>query len=186
MSDNLIQNSKHKITPLSVAKRVALIAVSTALIECGKLALAVIPNVEVVTLLCALLGYAFGLYGVISVYLFVVIEPLIWGFGTWLISYLIYWPLVAVIFMLFGIKNIKNRIIVTFTACVLTALFGVLTSLVDIGLFSGKFDNFWTRFAIYYSRGAVFYIVQIACNLVLFATAFTPLSRILKDVRRKF
>ena len=38
------------------ALRVALIGVMAAIIEVGKIALATIPNVEVVTLFCALFG----------------------------------------------------------------------------------------------------------------------------------
>lgn len=170
---------------LKSAKRVAIIAVCTALIEGCKLALAAIPNVEVVTLLCALFGYVFGFYGVISVVLFVAIEPLIWGFGAWVISYFIYWPLVALIFMLLGRKKVKHRAIVTAVAVALTTLFGVLTSVVDL-LFYTNVKSFLENFSAYYLRGVVFYVTQIVCNLLLFAFAFTPLSKVLIKLNKMF
>ena len=83
------------------ARKIAVIALMTATIEGGKLALSFIPNVEIVTLLCALYGYIFGWSGIISTYLFVVIESVIWGFNTWVVTYVIYWPMVAFIFILF-------------------------------------------------------------------------------------
>ena len=84
---------------LSGAKAIALVGVTAATVECGKLVLSALPNIEVVTLLLALYGYVFGWYGVLSALVFVSIEPLIYGFGTWLPAYLIYWPLVALVFM---------------------------------------------------------------------------------------
>lgn len=168
------------------AKKVALIAIMTATIEAGKLALSAIPNVEVVSLLCAVYGYVFGLIGVVSIVLFVGIETLIWGVNTWVLSYLIYWPTVCMIYWLLGRLKVKSRLIITAVIVVLTVFFGVLTSLVDVGLFSGFWDNFWQRFAIYYSRGIVFYVVQIACNAIVFPLLFLPLAKVLTKFKDKF
>lgn len=175
---------KNKLV-ISGAKKIALIAVCTALIEGCKLALSMIPNVEVVTLLCALFGYVFGIYGIISVFLFAAIEPLIWGIGSWIIYYFIYWPLVAFIFMLFGKKKVRNRLILTLTAGVLTVFFGVLSAVVDVLVYSQP-SNFLRVFPGYYARGATFYIVQIVCNLILFPLCFIPLADVLTKLNKKF
>lgn len=175
---------KNKLV-ISGAKKIALIAVCTALIEGCKLALSMIPNVEVVTLLCALFGYVFGIYGIISVFLFAAIEPLIWGIGSWIIYYFIYWPLVAFIFMLFGKKKVRNRLILTLTAGVLTVFFGVLSAIVDVLVYSQP-SNFLRVFPGYYARGATFYIVQIVCNLILFPLCFIPLADVLTKLNKKF
>ena len=148
-----------------------------ATVECAKLALAAIPNVELVTLLLALYGYIFGWLGVLASLVFVIIEPLVWGVGTWIISYALYWPLVALVFMLLSKRGVKNRFVLAGIAVLLTVWFGVLTSLVDVGLFSGYFDNFFYRFGIYYLRGVVFYLLQIVSNAALFAFAFPYLSK---------
>lgn len=164
---------------------VALVGIMAATIECGKLALSFLPNVEVVTLLCALYGYVFGWLGVLAAIVFVCIEPLIYGFGAWIISYFIYWPLVALVFMALGRARVENRLALTVFAVLLTILFGILSSLVDITVLSGSFDNFLYRFGVYYARGAVFYAVQAACNLVLFLLAFTPLQQLLRKIAGK-
>ena len=78
----------------SPAKIVAFIGVMAATIECAKLALSFLPNIEVVTLLIALYSYTFGIYGLLASVVFVSIEPVIYGFGTWVVSYYIYWPTV--------------------------------------------------------------------------------------------
>lgn len=176
-----LSNSK----ALSGAKRVALIAICTALIEGCKLALSFIPNIEVVTLLCALFGYAFGWYGVISVALFVCIEPLIWGFGSWIISYFIYWPLVAIVFMFFSKLKLRNRLLFTVTAVILTIFFGALSAVVDVLVYS-KPSNFIRVFPEYYLRGIAFYIIQVTCNMLLFPIAFIPLSDTLVKLNTRF
>ena len=168
----------------SPARAIALVGISAATVECAKLALAALPNVEVVTLLLALYGYVFGLWGVLSAIVFVSIEPLIFGFGTWVATYFIYWPLVALVFALLGRFHVRGRIKITAVAVLLTAFFGVLSSLIDVGLLTGFFENFLYRFGIYYARGIVFYAIQIACNAVLFFFLFDFLAQRLMRVRR--
>ena len=164
------------------AYKLALIAIMAATLEAGKLALSFIPNVEMVTLLCAVYGYIFGYYGVIATYIFVGIETLIWGVNTWVVTYLVHWGVVALVFMLFGKFKIKNRFVVTGAAVLLTTAFGVLSSLVDTGLLTGFFDSFWKRFAIIYVRGIAFYVTQIVCNLLLFLVVFNPMVNSLQKI----
>lgn len=167
----------------SATKTIALVGMMAATLECVKLLLAAIPNVEGVSLLIALYSFVFGWSGILSAAVFVCIEPMIWGFGTWFVSYIIYWPLLALIFFMLGRLRIKNRFIITSVAVSMTFFFGILTSLVDIGLFSGSFDNFFYRFGVYYARGIIFYAVHIASNLVIFLLIFTPLRKMLEKIR---
>ena len=163
----------------------ALVGMMAASIECTKLLLAAVPNVEGVSLLIALYSYVFGWAGVLSAFVFVCIEPLVWGMGTWFISYLIYWPLLALVFLFLGRVRVSNRFAVTGIVVLMTFLFGILTSLVDIGLFSGSFDNFFYRFGIYYARGIVFYALHIGSNLVIFLFVFSSLRRFLTKIKLK-
>ena len=175
----------------------ALIAVSAlfaALIVGGKEALAVLPNVEIVTLLVALCAYVWGAIVVFpAVNVFIVVDMAIWGVNTWIISYLIHWNIVALAFCLLGKVCFKRKwseiLVATLTATVMTTLFGVLTSAVDtlVG-FTGKgffldSDDFFRRFAVMYVAGGSFYVTQIVCNIVLFATAFLPLVALNRKAR---
>jgi hypothetical protein len=156
-----------------------------ATVECGKLALSALPNIEVVTLLLALYSYVFGWMGIAAAVVFVAIEPLIYGFGSWVIGYFIYWPLLSLLFFALGRIRVKRRFVITAAAVLMTFIFGVLTSLVDVGLFSGSFDNFLYRLGIYYLRGIPFYLLQIVCNFVLFLTVFRFLSNKLLVIKNK-
>ncbi|MBR5140826.1 MAG: hypothetical protein IKV16_07205 [Clostridia bacterium] len=167
------------------ARYSALVGMMAATIECTKLILSGIPNIEGVSLLIAVYSFVFGWAGVAAAVVFVCIEPLVWGFGTWFISYMIYWPAVALIFFLLGRLRIKRRFIATGVITVMTFLFGVLTSLVDIGLFSGSFDRFFYRFGIYYARGVVFYAVHIMSNFLVFLILFPPVVRLLEEIKSR-
>ena len=175
----------NKRRTLSATKSIALVGMMAASIECAKLVLATIPNVEAVSLLIALYSYVFGWVGILSAFVFVCIEPLVWGMGTWFVSYLIYWPLLALIFFILGRVKISNRFAVTGIAVIMTFFFGILTSLVDIGLFSGSFDRFFYRFGIYYARGVVFYALHICSNLVIFLFIFPPLLKFIIKLKIK-
>ncbi len=167
----------------SYAKSTVLVGLMAATLECAKLALSALPNIEIVTLLLALYSYCFGWLGVAASVVFVCIEPIIYGFGPWVIAYFIYWPLLAIAFMILGRLSVKNRIVITGAAVVMTFFFGVISSIVDVGLFSGGYDNFLYRFVIYYLRGTVFYTVQIITNLVLFSLLFPFLSEKLQGIK---
>ena len=80
-----MNKSKQEKRRRNPAYNVALVGIMAATVECGKLALAVLPNIEVVTILLALYGYVFGIYGIAAAFIFVSIEPLIYGFNTWVI-----------------------------------------------------------------------------------------------------
>lgn len=168
------------------ARAVAFVGIMAATLECGKLVLSFLPNIEVVTLLCALYGYTFGIYGIAASAVFVCIEPLIWGFGSWIITYIIYWPLVSLVFMMLRKKGIKNRLILTAVALGLTITFGILSSIIDSAFYLGINENYLKNFCLYYLRGLIFYLVQLACNAALFPTLFPFLSVKLDKIKASF
>lgn len=171
------------------AALVAVSAMYAALIVGGKEALAILPNVEVVTLLIAVCAYVWGALVVFpAVNVFIAVDMAIWGVNTWIISYLIHWNFVALCFWLLGKVSFGRKtaevVTVTVAATLLTTLFGVLTSAVDVLIgYTGKgffvdFDNVAARFAVMYVSGVSFFVTQIVCNAVLFSTAFLPLVKL--------
>ena len=165
------------------AKTVAFVGVMAATLECGKLVLSFLPNIEVVTILTALYGYVFGWLGVAAAMVFVCVEPLIYGFGSWIITYIIYWPLVAFIFMLLSRRGVKNRWLLTVVAVGMTVCFGILSSTIDTAILLGVNGAYFKNLIIYYLRGAVFYTVQILCNAALFPTVFLFLAEKLRIIK---
>lgn len=171
---------------MKTAKGIATIAVMAATLSGGKMVMSVLPNIEPVTILIALYATVFGFaYVLPATVVFIVLDVLIYGFNTWVISYFIYWPLVALVFAIVNHKQ-KNLWINVFTAVLLTLFFGVLTSLVDVGLFMGSFDNFWYRFGIMYARGIPFFATHVVSNFALFLLCYTPLCKALTKTKKQF
>ena len=168
---------------LSGARAIALVGLMAATVSCGKLALSFLPNIEVVTLLLALYGYVFGWYGVCAAVVFVCIEPMIYGFGPWVITYILYWPAVAILFMVLSKINVRKNWILTGCAVLSTLSFGVLSSIIDAAFYLGINANYPSNVLIYYARGIIFYAVQIACNTVLFLTVFKYFAKKLTLLR---
>ena len=186
---------KKDVSRLSPVKRIAIVGIMAATLECAKLALAALPNIEVVSLLLAVYGYAFGGLGVYAAFVFCAIEPMIWGFGPWVISYFLYWPLIPTVFSLIAKRRrddargknkrwINISILPAAAILIMTIWFGILTSLIDVGLFTGNFDRFLWRFGIYYIRGIVFYILHSVSNVIIFIFSFEPLSRAFLKIKK--
>ena len=182
----------------SVAKnitlRVCVTAMFASLLVGGKEALAALPNVEVVTLFVAVCAYVWGLSVALpAVFVFVAVDVAIWGFNTWVISYVVHFNIVALVFWAFSLWRLQNnRLKVAFAtvfACLLTVLFGVLTTAVDTTIgFTGKgffadFSDFGRRFAALYSAGVPFFVTHIVGNTVICAVAFLPLSSLNAKVK---
>ncbi|MBR2966434.1 MAG: hypothetical protein IKC52_03050 [Clostridia bacterium] len=171
-------------------------AMYSALAVCGKVALASLPNVEVVTILIAVCAFCWGLkvgFGV--VFAFVLGNVAVWGVNTWVISYVVHFNVVALCFGILGktgMRGAKSIVFSTILAVVLTALFGVLTSAIDTAIgwtgvgFFVDWQNFFARFAVMYVNGIAFYVTHVLCNAVLFAVAFLPLCKVNFRVQRKF
>ena len=159
-------------------KKIVLIGIFAALLTGGKMAIAVIPNVEIVTILLSIYTIVFGLSVALPVaIIFVTVEILIFGFAPWVIAYYIYWPLLVVIMWLFKRLFKDKNIVYIITAILLTAFFGVLTSFVDTLFLAGSADtNFFAVFAAIYLRGIWFYVTHIVANAIIFSLLLIPLK----------
>ena len=80
------------------ARDIEVIGMMTATLEAAKTALAVLPNIELVSFLLIVYAAVFGKKTFAAAFAFTGVECLVWGMGLWVINYLYIWPvLVAVI-----------------------------------------------------------------------------------------
>jgi energy-coupling factor transport system substrate-specific component len=161
-------------------KSIVLIAICAALLTGGKMALAALPNIEVVTLFIMLFAYAFGLrIALPATLIFCVFEGVLFGFHYWLIAYFIHWPGIAIVTALISkLKIAKNFVYIIF-GVLGTAMFGVTTSAID-ALFAMQVAkvNFFVMFSVIYVRGLLFYAAQILSSIFFLTIAFPPLSQL--------
>lgn len=66
-----------------------------------QVALAPLPNIELVSILVLVYSLTFGVKALSAIYVFVIIEGLIYGFGIWWIHYLYIWTILWAAVMLF-------------------------------------------------------------------------------------
>ena len=86
----------------------ALSGVLGAALLVAQVALAPLPNIELVSLLVMLFTLALGRYVAYSLAVFVLLEGLIYGFGLWWFSYLYIWAILAVATYLF--RRMESRL----------------------------------------------------------------------------
>lgn len=107
-------------------KELVLIALLSAVLFVSQVALAVLPNIEVVSLLVILYTLFFKKKTLYIIYIFALLEGLVYGFGIWWFMYLYVWTILWGITML--CKEEKSPVIWAFISGFFGLLFGTLCS----------------------------------------------------------
>ena len=175
MNKMSVQNNKLTI------KDIAVMGVMVATMTSFKYAMSLIPNVEPVSLLIILYTLFLGPKVIYAIVVFILVEGLIYGFGTWWVSYLYIWPLLAVSTYLIGKKvtDIKTR---TWVFSIVSALFGLffgaLTSIPHfiMGGFIYGFN--------YFIAGIPYDLLHCVGNFVICLALFYPLHTTLNKISK--
>ena len=159
------------------AKRIARVAVMSATLIVGKFMLAFIPNIEVVTTLVVVFAFVFKYECVFATLVFCTADAFIYPPTIdVIISYFIYWNLLSILVATLSELKVEKFSVYLVVGLIMTALFGVITSLL-YSLFYGV--NF---FAIYVA-GLYFYALQIVSTLVFMLVGFKPLTKVLLKIK---
>lgn len=171
--------SKTRLTTTYIVRVAFMSAMLTAL----KFALSFVPNVEVVTLLILVYGACFSIaYALPATLIFCAVEVAIYGVGSWVLLYFVYWPLLALFASLF-LKGSRLPLALIF-ATVGSELFGVLSACCDTlfcitSLVGDQIGKYWVA---YYLRGVVFDIIHIVSNFVVVLVLYKPLTLVCKKL----
>ena len=168
-----------KVGFINGAKQIARIAVMSATLIVGKFALSFIPNIEVVTTLVIVYAFVFKYDCVFATLVFCTADAFIYPPTIdVIVSYFIYWNLLSILVSTLSELKVKNFSVYLVVGLIMTALFGVITSLL-YSLFYGV--NF---FAIYVA-GLYFYALQLVSTLVFMLVGFKPLTKVLLKIKQK-
>lgn len=88
----------------------------------GQYMLQPIPNVEVVSLFIIICSLVYGKKILSSIFVFITLMGVSYGFGIWILGYIIIWPLLAIVTIALKKYLIKNYL----RLCLYSALFGFL------------------------------------------------------------
>lgn len=169
------QNNPINIPKLSV-KDITLIGIMSATLIAGKMALAFLPNIEIVSLLIIVFTLTFGFKVFYSIIVFTCIETFIWGMGLWSIIYLYIWAILAIITYLF--RKQDSVWFWSIVSGIYGLCFGALGSIVYLIVGGPR-----TAFAWWIS-GIPLDVVHCIGNFVLALALYKPLMTVLIKLKR--
>lgn len=135
-----------------------------------KMAMAGLPNIEPVSLSIMVYAAVFGLKGLYPTYVYVVMEILFFGLGTWNICYLYIWAILAL--AAFALRKMKHPLGWAVLSGAFGLLFGALCGIVDV--FIGGFAYAASKWV----SGIPFDIAHCAGNFVIALILFVPLRNV--------
>lgn len=147
-----------------------------AILLVGQLAMAPLPNIEPVTTLIIIYTLTYKKKTFFSIYIFVLLEGLIFGFGIWWVSYLYIWSFLALLVM--ALHKLDSAILWAVISGAFGLLFGALCAIPY--LISGGTG---AAFA-YWSAGIPYDILHCVGNFVLTLVLYKPLSLLLQKLSR--
>lgn len=159
-------NAAKKSFRLTVSD-ISIIGIMVATLEGGKLALSILPNVEIVTLLIILYTLCFGKKIIYAIMTFICIETFLYGFNLWVVMYFYVWPLLALITYL--CKKKTGTIFFSFLSAFFGLFFGAFCAIPYI-FTSGIAGAF-----AWWIAGIPFDILHCISNFVLAFVLFKPL-----------
>ncbi|MBR6564932.1 MAG: hypothetical protein IKK71_05805 [Clostridia bacterium] len=139
--------------------------------------MASLTNIELVSFLIVLTTKKFGLKSLWSVYIFVILEALTYGFEIWVICYLYVWAILVFIILL--VRKLDSVMLYTLISSIYGFLFGTLCSVPYFitggigGGISWIIGGIVSGFDIYHGVG----------NFVLMFLLYKPISKVFEKIK---
>ncbi|MCI9424277.1 MAG: hypothetical protein HFF30_01810 [Flavonifractor sp.] len=157
--------------PAMGARDLVLYGLLGAVLLVSKLALAFLPNIEPVSLLVMVYASVLGWRALCPVYVYVLLEYLIWGFGLWSACYLYVWALLALLAIL--LRRMESPVGWAVLGGTFGLCFGALCA-----------PTYWIsggwQFALsWWFQGIPFDLLHCGGNFVMALVLFHPLRRVL-------
>lgn len=156
---------------------IALFGVLGGLTFALQVAMSGLPNIEPVSLLVMVFAVVFGKKCLYSVYVYVLLDILLFGIGIWNIYYLYIWAILA--FVAIAFRKNENPLLWAVISGAFGLLFGAFCAPVDI--FIGGFGYAAGKWV----SGIPFDLLHCAGNFVLALVLFVPLRKLLDKLYRR-
>ena len=150
---------------------VALFGVLGAMTFALQVVMSPLPNIEPVSLLTLVFMAVFGWKGLYPVYVYVVMDILYFGLGTWNINYLYVWAILAV--AAFFLRKMESPLGWALLSAGFGLAFGLLCA--PVSLFMGG----WAYAVSWWISGIPFDLMHCAGNFVMALLLFKPLRLLL-------
>ncbi len=166
-----------RASPKLTVRFIALLAMLAALTFALKVVMALLPNIEPVSLMVMLLMAVFGWRGLYGVYTYVILEFLFYGIGIWNVYYLYVWAILAVLAMLF--RKMESPLGWALLSGIFGLAFGALCALTDV--FIGGFGYAIAKWV----SGIPFDIAHCVGNFTIALLLFKPLRQLMEKLYHK-
>ena len=155
-----------------------MLALMAALIFGTKVALAGIPNVNLNSVLIILTVVFFGWKALYTVYIYVLLEGLVFGFSVWWVGYLYVWAILVIVAML--LRKNDSALIWAVVAGVFGLVFGLLMYLEWFVINGG-----WEGYFAMWVAGIPYDVAHCVSNFVLTLVLYRPLYKVMDAILNK-
>ncbi len=159
-------------------RQIALFGILGAMTFGAKVAMAMLPNIEPVSLLVMIYGAVFGRKSLYPIFVYVAMEILLYGLGTWNIMYLYIWPGLSLIAWL--LRKQRHPLVWALISGCFGLLFGAFCAPVDV--FIGGFSYAAAKWV----SGIPFDLTHCIGNFVIALLLFYPLRQLMTKLYSKF
>ena len=159
------------------ARELCLLALMAALIFSSKVALAALPNINLNSVLIILTVIFFGWRALLAVYVYVLLEGLVFGFSVWWFGYLYVWDVLAVAAML--LRKNDSALLWAVVAAVFGLCFGPLMYLEYFAINGG-----WEMFFAMWVAGIPYDLTHCIGNFVLTLALYRPLYAVMRRLTK--
>ena len=149
-----------------------------ALIFASKVALAGIPNINLNSVLIILTVVFFGWKALYAVYVYVLLEGLVFGFSVWWFGYLYVWDVLVIAAML--LRKNDSALLWAVVAGVFGLVFGPLMYLEYFAINDG-----WEMFFAMWVAGIPYDLTHCVGNFVFTLVLYRPLYKVMDKVLSK-
>lgn len=156
-------------------KRLVLYGFLGALLYVGQVALAFLPNVEVVSVLLIVYTIYFGVEALFPLYTFVLLEGITYGFGMWVLTYMYIWLVLFFLAKIF--KKQTNPLFWAILNGFYGLSFGFLCTILWVAFYGINSGIAW------FISGIPFDIIHCIGNFFTALILFKPLCHIMSFIR---
>ena len=159
------------------AREIVILGLMTALLLVAQVGLSFLPNIELVSLLIIVYTMVFRKKVFLIIYTFVLLEGLIYGFGTWWFTYLYVWTVLALLAWAF--REMESTLGWAILNAAFGLMFGALTALTNLFISGiGGMISYWVA-------GIPFDLMHCAGNFATALVLFKPLTALFKRLLPK-
>jgi len=172
MAENEKRPNKFKLR----TRDIVLIALLSAIMLAAQVVFAVLPNIELVSLLVIVYSITLGWRTYFILAVFVLLEGIVYGFGSWWFCYLYVWSILAAVSYL--LRKNDSAVLWGCVSGVYGLMFGALCSITYLFIGGPGYALSW------WISGIPFDITHCIGNFVVALVLVKPLSKLMRRLIR--